>query len=93
MISKAVREFNLKIYLPADLEDNLEKRLAPHFDENKAVDPVVLMSARTRARLTQAELAVKVGVSQKQVSMWESGNAAIPFEKQVLLSELLDLES
>lgn len=40
-------------------------------------------SARTRARLTQAELAKRVGITQSQISRFEAGKAHI--EQDVIL--------
>ena len=41
--------------------------------EKEKLSPKTVHQIRTRLRLTQTELAEKVGVSQPTVAMWESG--------------------
>jgi DNA-binding transcriptional regulator YiaG len=48
-----------------------------------------LIVARRKAKLTQAGLANKLGISQGMVAQWESKIKPIPKEKQTQLKELL----
>lgn len=51
-----------------------------------------LREARTKAKITQAELAAEVGVIQQTVSHWESGRASISDAYKVLIGRALDLD-
>lgn len=50
-----------------------------------------LKEARKRAKLSQAELADKIGRQQPAVSKWERGQKTPPDEIKVLLAEVLDV--
>jgi len=94
----------LKAYLPADLEDNLREHLAeagvPTVDGGGTVlsvlqpsrpgglTPEEVRRARKRAGWKQAELAKRVGVSQKVVSLWESAKKPIPAARETRLREV-----
>ncbi|MDD4570688.1 MAG: helix-turn-helix transcriptional regulator [Tepidanaerobacteraceae bacterium] len=46
---------------------------------------------RTEHRLSQGDLAEKMGVSRQSVSKWETGSSVFDLDKLVALSELFDV--
>jgi len=101
----AAYDLKLKFYLPADLEDRLQARLEEAgiktVDEEELLPSVLIPSrpgglspadirkARQKAGWKQAVLADKVGVSQKDVSLWESAKKPLPKKREDRLLELL----
>jgi len=45
---------------------------------------------RVRLKMTQADLAQKLGVTTKAVSQWETGRSALPAKRLVALSNIFD---
>lgn len=93
----------LKIYLPSNYEEQLEDKLQKAGIEEEVEQiqketealPTTefalpeLASARKKAKLTQAALAQKLGVSQAMVAYWENRKRPIPLEHQAQLKVLL----
>ena len=52
--------------------------------------PITLESARRDARLTQAEIAKKMGVSVSAVSRWEKGVSDMSARQFALFCEIVD---
>ena len=52
----------------------------------------MLLSARKAKKLTQADLAVQVGVSQARISQMETQPETITAQQLLLLTSVLDLE-
>lgn len=102
-VPKEASELLIKIYLPSNYEDQLEEKLqdagvfekVEHIQkmqqpkESAEITPLELIVARRKAKLTQAGLANKLGISQGMVAQWESKIKPIPKEKQTQLKELL----
>lgn len=104
---KVASRLLVKKYLPADLEIRLKEQLeaAGIFEGEHQANSVVTPSrpggltpadirmGRKAAGWTQAELAAKVGISHKQVSLWERAKDPIPAEQekklQIVLREFL----
>lgn len=66
----------------------------PHaeVDNNEEVDPgTVIRLARTKAKLTQAQLAKKLGVRQSAVSQWENGTVSPEMPTRLRLAQLLHI--
>jgi transcriptional regulator with XRE-family HTH domain len=53
------------------------------------VRPSELRAARHRAKLLQVELARKVGVHRRKISLWERGLEPIPSERLDWIREVL----
>ena len=93
----------MKKYLPADLEIRLKEQLeaAGIFEGEHQANSVVtpfrpggltpadIRMGRKAAGWTQAELAAKVGISHKQVSLWERAKDPIPAEREKKLRIVL----
>ncbi len=45
---------------------------------------------RVRLKMTQADLAQKMGVTAKAVSQWETGQSAFPAKRLIQMSEIFD---
>ncbi|MFP6626066.1 MAG: helix-turn-helix domain-containing protein [Deltaproteobacteria bacterium] len=100
-----VYRLTVKKYLPADLEKRLRERLEEAgiytTDEPAEASSVVtptrpggltpadIRQARKTADWTQAELAAKVGVSQKELSLWERAKKPIPAQREKKLRGVL----
>ena len=52
----------------------------------------ILRARRKARRLSQAEIATTLGVSQSRVSTLESDPSALPLDRLILLAKLLGLE-
>lgn len=50
-----------------------------------------LQDLRNRERLSQEELAEKIGISRQAISKWESGQSTPDLKKLIMLSELYDV--
>jgi DNA-binding XRE family transcriptional regulator len=47
-------------------------------------------SERIRLRLTQTELAKKVGVTSQSISQWETGQSACPAKRLIALAKIFN---
>lgn len=93
----------LKIYLPSNYEEQLAVKLQKAGIE-EAVEQIQkstetipsgeitsldLITARKKAKLTQKELAQKMGVSQPMINYWEKGKKPIPQDQLSELKQVL----
>lgn len=99
---RAVYDAVLRLYLPADFEDDLRAKLeaagvgAAADPPRTRVTPTAtghspsdFRAARMRAGWTQAELADRLGVTRLVVNQWENATRPIPEERAAQLEELL----
>lgn len=52
----------------------------------------IIRGRRKARRISQHELATKVGISQARLSILEADPARLPLDRLILLAKLLDLE-
>ena len=64
----------------------------PLHEPNYATFRAILIEARERNRLTQVEVARRLGKPQSYVSKYERGERRLDFVEFVVLAEILDLE-
>ena len=100
----AALPLRLSLLIPANLEEMLEDRLrafgildgsgSDHVPRSLRsqglLAPVDIVKARMKARITQGELAARIGVSRVALTTWERGTKPIPRDRQETLRAFID---